>query len=752
MNIYQTIHTSCQRKCSSGPNSDLSKSVADFRENGVAILPVRINPEFIQESKDIVMKSWQDALNRAKNIRGHDMKVGMEFGFEEFVQRAPGRYDLHWGVNGDSHFLDHENVLSQILPFVHEVLGGQTMTKLDFNGCLFSVPGAKEQLWHVDGEHLFSSETGPHYNGESKESFFSPKNLSSILPTHCLNVFIPLVDVERNNGGTEFCLGSHFLTKFFSDEIVWQDSRWKDRIEFNGEILTVKVNAGEVLAFDYRVLHRALEHGGDHARPLLYYTYTKRWFTDAMNFANLPSLKEADQQVPESEVLYWRSQFPSISETKENVTILCDGAAGTQVAKPVIDKMVEHMKMVGNTNVGGTYRNSESVLDLVTKARQSGRLLLSSDSQGTAGITFGLNCTNLIFHLARSMGNCHQMFQSGDNVVLSRACHDANVAPWLRLAKTRNLEVRWLETLGDKREAEDDINIDKTNIDQINTDMISDLIDDKTRVVSLGLASNATGRIHIDVLDKIHEAISNLSVKPYLVVDGTHFIPHRRFNLHQFGVDVVICSVYKFFGPHIGIMAYNKERFMNLKPTKVGLRYDGEEVEDILDYGLEPSEDNCQISRWEMGTLNYEGLAGFEGCIEYISSIASSHGTPEDKLDESMRKIKIHEENISRRFIQGITDLLDNGKMILYGTRNPSSRTPTFAVVLNTETGIRDPYHLVNILNKEGINCTHGNHYAPYLVEESMSRKEGVTRISFMHYNTLEEVDRVVKVLKNTCK
>ena len=125
------------------------------------------------------------------------------------------------------------------------------MTALTFNGCLFSVAGAKEQLWHTDGEHLLTSEEGfqcwrTNDGGGENVAFFEKsgfeKNTSQqILPAHCINVFVPLVDVSAENGATEFCLGSHFHTKFFPDDIVWQDNRWIDRIGFDGEIVTIKV-------------------------------------------------------------------------------------------------------------------------------------------------------------------------------------------------------------------------------------------------------------------------------------------------------------------------------------------------------------------------------------------------------------------------------------------------------------------------------------------------------------------------------
>ena len=116
------------------------------------------------------------------------------------------------------------------------------MTALNFNGVLFSLPGAKEQLWHTDGEHLFTSESdfqcwsSNSYSSEDK-AFFYKNNTQSILPAHCINVFIPLVDVGPENGATEFCLGSHFHTKHFVDDIVWQDDRWKDRIGFTGKYI-----------------------------------------------------------------------------------------------------------------------------------------------------------------------------------------------------------------------------------------------------------------------------------------------------------------------------------------------------------------------------------------------------------------------------------------------------------------------------------------------------------------------------------
>ena len=133
----------------------------------------------------------------------------------------------------------------------------------------------------------------------------------------------------------------------------------------------LQVNAGEVLAFDYRVLHRALEHGGKEVRPLLYYTFTKRWFSDAMNFADLPSLTEADGKLPMKMGEDWRKHFPSI--LKDERQVFCDAAAGSQVPEVVISRMRDHLMEVGCSNVGGDYPTSQKVLNVVSKARAAGR-------------------------------------------------------------------------------------------------------------------------------------------------------------------------------------------------------------------------------------------------------------------------------------------------------------------------------------------------------------------------------------------
>ena len=156
---------------SSGSENDFAKSVEEFKRNGVTILPLKVDHDFVQKSKKLCLDAWEDALARGKIIKGHDIKVGQAHGFKEIVHRATGRYDMQWKIDGHPHFLDQENILSKFMPFVHQVLGGEKMTNMNFNGCLFSLPGAKEQLWHIDGEHLYSSEKDLELCGNQVQRF-----------------------------------------------------------------------------------------------------------------------------------------------------------------------------------------------------------------------------------------------------------------------------------------------------------------------------------------------------------------------------------------------------------------------------------------------------------------------------------------------------------------------------------------------------------------------------------------------------
>merc|ERR1712136_181941 len=461
----------------------------------------------------------------------------------------------------------------------------------------------------------------------------------------------------------------------------------------------------------------------------------------------------------------WRESFPIIDQNKE--WIFADGGAGTQVASNVITAMKDYLGNIGSTNVGGNYHTSTGAVDFAPQARSTGKDLLGTTSNGE--IAFGKNCTDLMFNLVRSIENFVRLdelangtdtrIRPGDNIVLSRACHDANVTPWLLMARNLDLEVRWIECLGSRstKASEDDAVRDALDIDSIPS-----VIDDRTRLISVGLASNVTGRIHFSAIEKIREVFdSGLEFnghKPFLILDGTHFVPHRRTNLAELGGDAVINSSYKYFGPHLGIMGFNAERFDPLKPAKVGVRYAGRQVQrDFLIVDNVPTPEECETSRWELGTSNYPGLAGFEACVNYLAGINGEDGNTSRSrsqlLDLSFARIRQHEEDLTERFLVGIQDLLSENKIRLLGSRKPSERTPTFALTTNkTSSASDDCYDLVKFLNEKHIYCMHSNHYAPELVDNALKEPEGVTRLSLLHYNTNGEVDRIVSALHDYVK
>lgn len=666
------------------PEHDVIEAAESFRRDGMVVLQNRVDPSWLQAAAAIAKSNFDDVRSVAGHC-GESLDVGVANGFAEVVQRAKGRYDILWGINGDP-VLQSSTALWE--PLIQRLLGGrEDMWKLQFNGLLMTLPGADEQGWHADGEHLFFERSGLHQ-----------------LPPHCINVFVPLVPLSKANGGTDFCLGSHTLTDR-TDDIVWQDQAWKEKIGFEGETLSLHLEPGQVALFDYRVLHRGHAHRGTEPRPVLYWTYTRRWFSDNLNFPTR-SLKAKVAGVDAKA----RPQFPALSGPE----VFADGAAGSQVPESVANAVSRHM-LQSNANIGGDYRTGKAALEVVSTARRSAAALLGCKEPE---VVFGLNCTNLVMHLSRSVA---RTLRPGDKVLLSSACHDSNFAPWLLAARDAGADVERIPV-----DEEGRLQLKEGQIDQ------------RTKVVAVGLASNALG-----TLQQLEGVVAKArEVGALSVLDGTHYVAHRRFSLEASGADVLVCSPYKFCGPHMGLMVARAQVLQRLEPYKVGWR--PPPAKDVLPYEL-PSQESYQISKWEMGTLPLEQLAGFSAAVQYFASLSSSDDTDlKRRLDQSFASIQAHETILSSHFLQGLQPLISRGKVKLVGPKSPAVRTPTFALL---DPG--RPEGLAKQLNQKGIFCTHGNHSAPALLEESLHLLDGVTRISFMHYNSLADVDRVLAALES---
>jgi hypothetical protein len=434
----------------------------------------------------------------------------MEHGYAEVVQRAPGRYDVLDGVNGEAKFTAGAAILE---PLARRVLGHDAHQL--FNGLLMTQPGSGEQLWHADGEHLFVG-THPKAAGERVYAPAAADATVSALPAHCLNVFVPLVELTMENGVTEFCLGTHTHTGI-SPDVVWQQQAWRDAIGHSSSPVAMTAPVGSAVLFDYRVLHRGLEcRSNQHARPVLYYTFARRWFSDNLNFplrrapahttsASATAVPVAAGAVDPAMV---RPAFPALAAADKlgsaEAPIYLDGPGGTQVHSQVISAMGDALAH-RMSNIGYDYASSLGCLELVHSARNAGADFFNCASHE---VVFGPSMTSLAFDLATALA---PSLSAGDVVYLSRSEHDANISPWLRVAQSRGCTVEWVPL--------------KTDSCTLDLDWLERSLSTSTArpaLLAIGAAANSTGVMH-DVTRAV--TLAKAAGTTYTVVDA---VVHSR--------------------------------------------------------------------------------------------------------------------------------------------------------------------------------------------------------------------------------
>jgi cysteine desulfurase family protein (TIGR01976 family) len=363
-------------------------------------------------------------------------------------------------------------------------------------------------------------------------------------------------------------------------------------------------------------------------------------------------------------------------------TIFADGPGGTQAPDSVIEAMTRCL-LEANANLGGPFETSRRADAIVAEAHAAGARFLSASA---AEVGFGQNMTTLNFALSRALG---RELRAGDEIVVTRLDHDGNVAPWLELARDLDVVVR----IADLREGDCTLDLD---------DLAAQL-SGRTRVVAFPWASNAVGTIIpvARVAELAHEADA------LAWVDAVHYAPHGPIDVREADVDVLVCSPYKFFGPHLGLFYGRREVAERWRPYKV-----------------RPSADEPVAHRFETGTLAHEALAGFSAAVEYVESIG-------------WETIQAHERELGERFLDGLPDAYH-----LHGPPTMDGRTPTFALT-HPE---RSPEQLATALGERGIAAWWGNYYAVEIMER-LGLPDGALRIGFVHYNTLEEVDHVLAAL-----
>jgi cysteine desulfurase family protein (TIGR01976 family) len=405
--------------------------------------------------------------------------------------------------------------------------------------------------------------------------------------------------------------------------------------------------------------------------------------------------------------LTWvRSQFPSLAQTVNgNPAVFLDGPGGTQVPQRVIDAISDYLA-TSNANTCGAYATSRRTNAVIDDARAAMSDFLGCDPDE---IVFGPNMTTLTYAMSRAIG---RELGPGNEIVVTHLDHDANISPWRGLEET-GATVRFAEI------NQEDCTIDMNDLAR--------KITGHTRIVAAGYASNAVGTIN--PVNQIVKLAHDRGALAY--IDAVHYAPHGPIDVRALDCDFLVCSTYKFFGPHMGVLYGKREHLKRLQPYKV--RANTEAIPN----------------RWEWGTLNHECIAGITACVDYLADLGRrvdpSASTRRGALLAAYDGIQKHERNLAKRLIRGLAAIPG---LTIYGITDPrrfDQRCPTIAVRIAGHT----PLELATALGERGFFTWDGNYYALNLTERlDLEKDGGFLRIGLVHYNTSEEVDRLINALQ----
>lgn len=406
------------------------------------------------------------------------------------------------------------------------------------------------------------------------------------------------------------------------------------------------------------------------------------------------------------DVAWVRSQFPSL-ETQVNgqTAAFLDGPAGTQVPTQVV-AAIQNYFMNSNANIGGDFLTSRRSNEMIANTRVAMADFLHCDARE---VVFGQNMTTLTFALSRAIG---RELGPGDEILLTTLDHDANFSPWKALEE-KGVVIQ----VADIRE--EDCTLDLEDL--------KSKLSHRTRLVALGYASNAVGTINpVGEITRLAHAAGAMTF-----VDAVHFAPHGLTDVKELDCDFLVCSPYKFFGPHMGTLYGRREHLERFQPYKV-----------------RPSTDQIP-DRWETGTQAHELIAGIGAAVEYIAGVGR-HSDPAAKtrreaLAAAYRTTVAYERRLIARLIEGLETIPSVG---IYGITDPK-RFEERCSTLSLRIGDHPPKTIAKFLAKRGIFTWDGNYYALNLAERlQLEQKGGMLRIGLVHYNTLEEVERLLGALR----
>jgi cysteine desulfurase family protein (TIGR01976 family) len=397
-----------------------------------------------------------------------------------------------------------------------------------------------------------------------------------------------------------------------------------------------------------------------------------------------------------------RRQFPALQRTAGGrVPVFLDGPGGTQVPQRVVDAMVNYLTTC-NANHGGVFTTSVESDRVLADAHAAAADLLNAPSPDE--VVFGQNMTSLTFHLSRAFG---RTLKPGDAVLVTRLDHDANVRPWALAARDAGAEVRWV-----------DVRPEDCTLD---LDDLARKLDGRVRLLALTCASNAVGTMPdvARITRQAHEAGA------LVFLDAVHYAPHGPIDVQTWGCDFLACSAYKFFGPHVGLLWGRRELLASLPAYKV-----------------RPATDQLP-DRWMTGTQNHEGLAGVAAAVEYLASLGEG-GARRQRLASALGAVRQHETALARRLLAG---LAERPRFKVWGLTRPEDLARRAPTVSLTCAG-RSPEEMARHLAGREIYTWSGNLYAVELAERlGLEGRGGFLRLGLVHYNTAEEVERVLEAL-----
>ncbi len=409
-----------------------------------------------------------------------------------------------------------------------------------------------------------------------------------------------------------------------------------------------------------------------------------------------------------------RKEFPALSRP----VLFLDNPGGTQITKRSLDRIQNYLVNM-NANHDGAFETSRLSDQSIEEARQAAADFLNAP--GSHCIVFGANMTTLTFNISRALA---RTFNPGDTLVVTRLDHDANISPWLLAAEDRGCKIRWV-----------DFHPEDCTLD---VDDFSRAMEEKPRLVALGYAANAVGTIN-----PVKELISLAHTAGAIVyIDAVQYAPHGPIDVQDLDCDFLVCSAYKYFGPHAGVLYGRYELLDSLKAYKVRPAP-----------ALPPG-------KFETGTGNFEHMAGTLGALEYFEWIGSTFGSEFKEntrqysgrrriFKQAMQAIRAYEFEISREFVKQLEDI---SGLKLYGITDLTKldyRVPTFSFTLDGWT----PKELASALDKEKIYTWDGNFYALAVTERlGLEGQGGLLRSGAVHYNTVEEIRHFGEVVRKLAR